>query len=157
MKSFLFRLALGAAAISLVAYVPYRYAVRPPRLHGIMMSGYTILFPLAAILAIAALVVAARPATVEALGRAPAGLRAALAVFGLAWLVVGMACTPRMAMRAGAEPLVWGIAILQMTAQHVLLGLAAAAAAWRPDAVAALLLGHPPAGVRAVEDEAAIG
>lgn len=40
------RLTLGLTGVSLVAYVPYRYATRPPAFEGFLASACALLFPL---------------------------------------------------------------------------------------------------------------
>lgn len=141
-RATLFRVALGVVALSLWAYIPYRYATRPPGVEGVLGTAYTVLFPLAAVLALAALVAAWRPALVERLAARP-WLRGALGAYGATWLVMGLMCVPSLQATAAAAPLKGTIATLHMTAQHVFLGLAAVGAAWRPAVAASILLARP--------------
>ena len=141
-RAILFRLALGATALSLWAYIPYRYATRPPQLEGFLGIAYGILFPLAGLLALGALVVAWRPELLERLaGRDPA--RSLLGGYAVAWLAMGLLCIPSLQATTVAAPLKGAIATIHMTAQHVFLGLTAIAAAWRPEVVASILLARP--------------
>ena len=139
-SGWILRLALGLTALSLWAYIPYRYAVRPPAFEGVLGSLYAIVFPLSALLALGALAVAWRPRILERVG--PSGLRAA-GVFGGIWLLVGFLCVPRLTALTATEPLKGAVSTVHMTAQHMFLGLVAMASAWRPADVLAILLGRP--------------
>jgi len=146
------RIALGATALSLWAYIPYRYATRPPEPEGVIGVAYAAIFPLAALLALAALIAAWKPAMVKALdGRR--GARLALGGYATTWLAMGILCVPTLTAAAAASPVKGAISTLHMTAQHVFLGLAAIGAAWRPDVASAILgvpvpdrAGEPPVG-----------
>lgn len=141
-RATLFRVALAATALSLWAYIPYRYATRPPALEGFLGVVYGVLFPLAGLFALGALVVAWRPALIERLaGRGAA--RSLLGGYGAAWLAMGLLCLPSLQATTAAAPLKGAIATIHMTAQHAFLGLAAIGAAWRPGVVASILLSRP--------------
>lgn len=142
LRATLFRIALGATALSLWAYIPYRYATRPPRLEGVVGIGYGVLFPLAALLALAALFAAWRPGLLDRLEGRPAG-RAVLGAYGAVWLGMGLLCVPSLQATAASSPVEGALATIHMTAQHVCLGLAAAGAAWRPRVAGSILLGRP--------------
>lgn len=141
-RATIFRIALAATALSLWAYIPYRYATRPPVMEGFLGTTYGILFPLAGLLALGAMLVAWRPALVERLaGRGAA--RSLLAGYGGVWIAMGLLCLPSLQATTAAAPLKGAIATIHMTAQHVFLGLAAVGAAWRPDVAASILLSRP--------------
>lgn len=141
-RAILFRVALGLSALSLWAYIPYRYATRPPRLDGPLGTAYALLFPVAALLALAVLAGAWRPRLVDGLaGRRVS--RAALGGYALTWLAMGLMCVPRLQAVAAGSPLKGAVSTIHMTAQHVFLGLTAAGAAWRPRVVASILLARP--------------
>lgn len=144
-RALLIRLALAATAVSLWVYIPYRYAVRPPPLEGVFGVTYAVLFPLAGVLALVAALAAFRPEWVERLRGSWAGSQAcrrALGAYGAVWLVMGLMCLPALQALSADSHVQAGLATIHMTAQHVFLGLAAVAAAWRPDAVAAILRGR---------------
>lgn len=142
--SVLFRLALGLTALSLWVYIPYRYATRSPRFEGFLGAGYATLFPLAAILALAAILVALRPSLLDRLAGSRAG-RWALGGYGGLWLAMGVMCIPSLTATTAAAPLKGALATIHMSAQHVFLGLVAIGAAWRPDVVAGVALDRPKA------------
>lgn len=137
------RIALGATALSLWAYIPYRYATRPPEPEGFVGIGYAVLFPLAGLLALVALIAAWKPASVRRLQAGSRGTRFALGGYGAVWLVMGLLCVSSLTAAAAASPVKGAVSMIHMTAQHVFLGLAAVAVAWRPD-VAASALGVEP-------------
>lgn len=141
-RATVFRIALAATALSLWAYIPYRYATRPPVFEGFLGAAYGILFPLAGLLALGALVVAWRPTLVERFAGRPAS-RSLLGGYGAAWLAMGLLCLPSLQATTAAAPLKGAIATLHMTAQHVFLGFAAVGAAWRPEVAASILLSRP--------------
>lgn len=140
-SGWILRLALGLTALSLWAYIPYRYAVRPPVFDGFIGAVYAILFPLSALLALGALAVAWRPAIVSRLRDTTLK---AVGVFGGAWLLMGFLCVPRLTALTAVEPVKGSISMVHMTAQHVFLGVMAMAVAWLPQAVVSILLGRPP-------------
>lgn len=143
----LWRIALGATALSLWAYIPYRYATRPPGFEGVLGSAYAALFPVAALFALGALLVAHRPRRLDQVARSSA-LRWGVGVYGATWLAMGMLCVPSLTATAAVAPLKGAISMIHMTAQHVFLGLAAVGAAWRPEAVEGVLDGRPPRALR---------
>ncbi|MFN2432313.1 MAG: hypothetical protein ABR599_05750 [Gemmatimonadota bacterium] len=141
LRSKLVRLALGAAAVSLLFYIPYRYAVRAPHFEGFLGSAYAVLFPLSGLLALAALAAAWRPQLVERIRCSDASgpTRCALGVYGAGWVLTGLMCVSSFAALAAAAPLKGAFATLHMTTQHLFLGLAAVATALRPDVTAVVL------------------
>ncbi|MBW3660676.1 MAG: hypothetical protein KY397_03480 [Gemmatimonadetes bacterium] len=141
-RAILFRIALGATALSLWAYIPYRYATRPPGFEGFLGAGYAVLFPLAGLLALGALVAAWRPALVERLTDRGAS-RTLLGAYSAVWLAMGLLCVPSLQATSAVAPLKGALATIHMTAQHVFLGLAAVGAAWRPEVAASILLARP--------------
>lgn len=144
-SSILFRIALGATALSLWAYIPYRYATRPPRFEGFLGSGYAILFPMAAVFALGALVAALSPKWLDRASESKSA-RGILGAYGATWLAMGMLCIPSLTASAAVAPLKAAIATLHMSAQHVFLALTAVVFAWRPDVVAGVALDRPIEG-----------
>lgn len=150
------RLALVVTALSLWVYIPYRYLARPPRAEGFLGTVYAVLFPLAALLAWWAMVVAWRPDRLAGLSRdaeragrgdGPSVFRWLLGGYGGTWLAMGVVCVPSLAALAAVSPIQGLFSTVHMTAQHVFLGLVAMTAAWRPAALRALLEGVPLAEV----------
>lgn len=154
-RSILLRFLLGATAVSLLVYIPYRYVTRPPEFGGFLGTGYALLFPLSAVLAGAALWASFRPSLVGSLGGdAAAGspvLRGILGAYGGMWVLMGLLCVPSLTALAESAPLQGLIATVHMTAQHVFLGFAAVAVAWRPATAEAVLRGERPEAVEAEE------
>lgn len=146
---YLLRGGAALAAASLVFYVPFRYATRPPAFEGILGSAYALLFPLSLLLAVASLWAAWRP--VEAFRRLGTGgrdggslpLRWGLGLYGGAWVAMGLMCLPSLTALAEVSPVQGLFATVHMTAQHVFLGFGAVAAAARPAAARAVLEGRP--------------
>lgn len=135
------RVAAGLTALSLVAYVPYRYAVRPPGFDGFLGSAYALLFPLSLLLAAGALWAAWRPNTLSGLANGPARGRWALGVYGGLWVAMGLMCVPSLTAMAEAAPVKGLFSTIHMSAQHVFLGFGAVIAAWKPAFVRDLLTG----------------
>ena len=135
----IFRVALFAAAASLAAYIPYKYATQ---LHAIT-GFYAFLFPLSGVLALAGLALAVKPGAAcscSAVVRAGAGSIAVL------WMATGLLCVPTLA--ATIRGSVWGgaFAAIHMTTQHVFLSLAILAFAFAPYWMARLVGGTSPTG-----------
>lgn len=151
-KSILFRLALGLTGLSLWGYIPYRYATRPPAFEGFLGSAYATLFPLAAVLGLAAILAALRPSLFDRLEASAAG-RGALGAYGGLWLAMGVMCIPSLSATTAAAPIKGAIATIHMSAQHVFLGLVALGAAWRPDVVASIALDRPARPSPRIETE----
>lgn len=153
------RVLLGLIALSLLLYVPYRYAVNPPGFGSFSGAVYATLFPLSMVLAAAALVVSLRPGLLGRLrgGGLPgsAGFRWTLGLYGAGWMAIGMMCVPSLTALTASEPLQGLFAMTHMTAQHVVLGFAAIATAWRPDLVGSLLGVEMPDRARAAPATAA--
>lgn len=61
LRSGILRSVLGLTAVSLVFYVPFCYATRPPGFGGPLDTAYALLFPPSILLAVAALWTAWRP------------------------------------------------------------------------------------------------
>lgn len=135
------RSAFALTAASLLLYVPYRYAVRPPEFGGFFGTGYALLFPLSALLAVAALAVTAKPGMLRGLDDAGPAWRSALGLYGGTWVLMGLMCLPSLTSLAAISPVKGLFSTIHMTAQHVLLGFGAVAVAVDPAAAAGLLEG----------------
>lgn len=126
------RLALAVTALSMWVYIPYRYAVRPPRFDSLLGSTYALLFPLAALLALWVLYVALRPERLTGPTTGSMWFRGMLGAYGALWVTMGLLCGPTLSALATISPVKGLLSAFHMTAQHVFLGLGAVAAAWRP-------------------------
>ena len=111
-----FRGAVFLAAVSLAAYIPYKYATQLHATSGL----YAFAFPLSGLLALAGIVVAVRPQTACDCG---APMRAGVGVVSLLWMATGMMCVASLASGVMHDPLLGSIASFHMVAQHVFLSL----------------------------------
>lgn len=161
LRALLLRIVLGLTAVSLLAYVPYRYAVRPPGWEGVLGTLYALLFPIAALLAVAGLAAAVRPSVLRRLrgsgGAREAALRTGIGVYAGLWVLMGLMCVPSLSALAETAPVKGLFSTVHMTAQHVFLGFAAVATTWRPAAAEALLRGEAPGEEPAGEEHLARG
>ena len=131
-SAWLFRAALFAAAASLAAYIPYKYATQLHAVSGL----YAFLFPLSALLAAAGMIVAVKP---EKACDCSATMRTGVAALAGLWLVVGMMCVGTLTQSVLDHPLHGSIATFHMLAQHVFLSLSLIAFAWAPRRMASAL------------------
>ena len=120
-----FRAALFAAAASLAAYIPYKYATQLHAVQGL----YAFLFPLSALLAVAGIVFAVKPEKACDCGTT---MRSGIAALSVLWLATGMLCVGTLTDAVLANPLRGSIASFHMIAQHVFLSLALIAFAALP-------------------------
>ena len=127
--AWLFRVALFAAAASLAAYIPYKYSTQLHAVSGL----YAFLFPLSALLAVAGMIVAIKPAKACDCG---ATMRTGVAALSGLWLVTGMMCVGTLTQSVLEHPLHGSIATFHMLAQHVFLSLSLIAFAWAPQRMA---------------------
>lgn len=121
------RLAVFAAAVSLFAYVPYRYLTHPPALRGL----YGFLFPLSPLLAIAGFGIAIDARTLLKL---PLLVRAVIVTLAVLWLAAGIVCVPLLLEEISMAPGRGLAASFQMLAQHIFLSSAVAGALLVPEA-----------------------
>ena len=128
----LLRAALFAAAASLAAYIPYKYATQLHAVEGF----YAFLFPLSALLAAAGMFVAAKPAKACDCG---VTMRSGIAALSVLWLATGVMCVGTLTEAVIEHPLHGSIATFHMLAQHVFLSLALLAFALRPSWMASAL------------------
>lgn len=134
------RLALVAAAGSLLVYMPYRYGVRPPVFEGVFGTTYAVLFPAMGLVALGAVLMAWRPGLLEVLERPRwVMLRWVLGLCGGVWMSLGLAHLPWLLALVPASPLSAGLSIGLMALHHVLLSLAAIAVALFPVRCAGVL------------------
>jgi hypothetical protein len=124
-----FRAALFAAAASLAAYIPYKYATQLHAIEGL----YAFVFPFSALLAAAGMVLALRPRSACSCSMAT---RAGFAVLAGLWLATGLLCVPSLLESVARTPAPGLFASLHMLAQHVFLSLAVLAFAVAPQAMA---------------------
>lgn len=134
------RSVLALTALSLLVYVPYRYAVRAPELEGFLGTGYALLFPLSAVLAVATLAAVWRPDLLRRLDGST-GWRAALGLYGGGWVLMGLMCLPSLTSLAAVSPVKGLFSTVHMSAQHVLLGFGAVAVAVDPGTARGILEG----------------
>lgn len=109
-----FRFVLLAAAVSLLAYIPYKYATGLHATQGV----YFYLFPLSGVVALLGIVLSVRPA----LGfRLPLWARAGVATVAMGWIATGILCIPSLTRMTLAAPLAGLFATFHMAAQHLFL------------------------------------
>jgi len=125
----LFRVGLLAAALSLAAYIPYKYATQLHAIQGL----YAFLFPLSAVLAVVGIVLALQP---KKACDCSAGVRAGIGVLAGLWLVTGVLCVPTLVEAITKNPAGGLFAAFHMSAQHVFLSLAIIAFAVAPRTMA---------------------
>ncbi len=139
----LFRAALFAAAASLAAYIPYKYATQ---LHAI--SGfYAFLFPLSSLLAVAGMLLAVKPAKACDCG---VTMRSGIAALSVLWLATGVMCVGTLTDAVVKDPVHGSIATFHMVAQHVFLSISLIAFAWMPERMARALASREMSGSAAL-------
>ena len=121
------RIAIFAAAVSLLAYVPYKYLTQLHALRGL----YAFLFPLSSFVAIAGIGIAIDSRIVLKL---PWLARAGIGSIATLWLVTGILCVPSLVETALTSPATGLFAMFHMAAQHVFLSLAVVATLLTPQA-----------------------
>lgn len=112
-----FRIALFSSALSLAAYIPYKYLTQLHAIEGL----YAFLFPLSAALAAGGMLFAARP---QAACECAAPVRAGLGAVALLWLATGLLCMPTLVHATMNAPVGGLFATFHMLVQHVFLSLA---------------------------------
>ena len=136
----MFRIALFGAALSLAAYIPYKYATQLHAITGL----YAFLFPLASVLAAAGIVLAMRPSKAcdcSTVVRSGVGAVAAL------WMATGVLCMPSLMEATSALPASGMFATFHMLVQHVFLSLSILAFAFAPRTMAKILGASIPVGI----------
>lgn len=129
-----FRALLLLSASGLMAYVAYRYTLFSPPDHGTL---YGKIFPLALVLALLGITLAARPHLCEGMrGQRRKAACSAVTVFGGVWMATGVMCVRSLAAGMVAAPLGGAFDMLHMLSDHVFLPLAVCALAWAPARVA---------------------
>ena len=121
----IFRIALFAAAVSLAAYIPFKYATQFHAMKGF----YAFMFPFSAVLAVTGMALAVKPGVGCKLG---VTARAALGSVSVLWLVTGLLCAPSLVAKFPIS--VWGgaFAVFHMTVQHIFLSATVFAFAFAP-------------------------
>ena len=127
-----FRIALFAAAASLAAYIPYKYATQLHAIQGL----YAFLFPLSAILAAAGITLAVRPKTGCDCSKM---VRSGVGAVAVLWLATGVLCVGSLVGAVEERPASGLFATFHMVAQHVFLSLTVIAFAFAPRAMARLM------------------
>ena len=128
----MFRIALFGAALTLAAYVPYKYATQLHAITGL----YAFLFPLASVLAAAGMLLAMKP------GKAcdcSTMVRSGVGAVSALWMVTGVLCIPSLMEATSALPTSGMFATFHMVVQHVFLSLSILAFAFAPRTMAKLL------------------
>ena len=121
----LFRIALFAAAASLVVYIPYKYANTAHALTGL----YAFLFPMSSILGLVGMALAIKP---EASCSCNMVTRVGFGTFSALWIVTGIQCIPHLTEMIEKNALGGVIATAHMSIQHILLSLVIIAFAIAP-------------------------
>lgn len=132
-----FRVLLFAAAASLAAYIPFKYATQ---LHAIA-GMYAFLFPLSGLLAIAGMWLAVRP---QSGCSCNIPVRGGMSALALLWMGTGLLCVPSLTMSVLENPGAGLFAAFHMVAQHVFLSLSLLAFALVPQRMVRLLGTSPP-------------
>lgn len=105
LRSGILRSVLGLTAVSLVFYVPFRYATRPPGFGGPLDTAYALLFPPSILLAVAALRASWRPHLLAGLDTASGSAgRWILGAYGGSWVLMGLMCLPSLTSLAAHSP-----------------------------------------------------
>lgn len=115
----IFKAALLASAVSLLAYIPYKYATHLHAINGL----YAFVLPWSSIVAMAGVGLALFPNRVL---RLPLPVRAGIGSIALVWMITGLLCVPMLVGRIIAAPASGVAATFQMLAQHVFLSLSVA-------------------------------
>ncbi|HSF58689.1 MAG TPA: hypothetical protein VLD83_11515 [Candidatus Binatia bacterium] len=108
----LFKATLLASAVSLLGYIPYKYATQLHALQGL----YAFLFPLSALVAVAGIAAALDP---NRLLRLPLIVRAGLVSIATLWIVTGLLCVPTLVERTWMSPAAGLFATFHMVVQHL--------------------------------------
>lgn len=124
-----FRIALFSSALSLAAYIPYKYLTQLHAIEGL----YAFLFPLSAALAAGGMLFAARP---QAACECGTPVRAGLGALALLWLATGLLCVPTLVHATMNSPAGGLFATFHMLVQHVFLSLALLLFAVAPQSMA---------------------
>ena len=127
----LVRVSLFVAAASLAVYIPYKYATQ---LHAVQ-GFYAFLFPLSALLAVAGMIVAVKPASACDCGTT---LRTGVGALSVLWLATGVMCVGSLTEAVIEHPLHGSIASFHMLAQHVFLSIMLIAVALNPKRMASV-------------------
>lgn len=136
--AFLFRLALFLSALSLAAYIPYKYTTQLHAITGI----YAFLFPISGLLALAGITLAVKPATACDCAMP---MRTGIGALSVLWMATGVLCVKSLAVGVMNDPVQGSIAMVHMLAQHVFLSLSLLTFAFFPEQMARLL-GRPAPG-----------
>jgi len=112
----IFRIALFAAAASLAAYIPFKYATQFHAMQGF----YAFMFPFSAVMALAGMALAVKPAAACSCNLGVSA-RAALGSVSVLWLVTGLLCAPSLFAKFPISIGSGAFAVFHMTAQHIFL------------------------------------
>jgi len=112
----IFRVALFAAAASLAAYIPFKYATQ----FHVMKGFYGFVFPFSAILAVTGMALALKPAAACSCNFGVSA-RAALGSVSVLWLVTGLLCATTLVAKFPISIGSGAFAVFHMTVQHIFL------------------------------------
>lgn len=121
----IFRIGLFAAAMSLAAYIPYKYATELHAITGL----YAFLFPFSAILAVAGIVLSLRP---KSACDCSTMTRVGMGSVAVLWLATGVMCGGSLAESVAAAPVSGLFATFHMVVQHIFLSASVFAFAVAP-------------------------
>ena len=121
----LFRIGLFAVALSLAAYIPYKYATELHAITGL----YAFLFPFSAVLAVAGIVLALRP---KSACDCTTMTRVGMGGVAVLWLATGVMCGGSLAQSVAAAPVSGLFATFHMAVQHIFLSASVFAFALAP-------------------------
>lgn len=121
----IFKVALLAAAVSLLGYIPYKYLTHPHAIKGL----YAFLFPLSSVVAVAAIAFALFP---QRMLQLPLSVRAGIGSIATVWIITGLLCVPTLAAQTLTAPAAGLFATFHMIVQHVFLSLSVVALVLAP-------------------------
>lgn len=125
------RLGLFVIAVSLAAYIPYKYISQLHATEGL----YAFMFPLSGILALAGIILAVRP---QMACDCSEPVRSGVGILAGLWMITGVMCASSLAAMIAQAPAAGLFATFQMTAQHIVLSGALIAFAFAPQRMARL-------------------
>jgi hypothetical protein len=120
-----FKAALLVSAVSLLAYIPFKYVTQLHAIKGL----YAFMLPLSSVVALAGIALALFPKRVLQL---PFFVRAGIGSIATIWMITGLLCIPVLVGQSLIAPASGLFATFQMFAQHVFLSLSVVALVLAP-------------------------